>query len=111
MWKTECSKEEKSEKKEVQRWTEKGEKIADMREKMVALIRQIVIPFWAGEIADHLIANDVAPVVHGEWEKVIPTKSAAKWSTKVSCSICHKAGFERYDFCPNCGAKMDIKEV
>ena len=37
--------------------------MADMRGKMVALIRQIVIPFWAGEIADHLIANDVIPVV------------------------------------------------
>ena len=34
-----------------------------MREKMVELIRQIVIPFWAGQIADHLISNDVVPVV------------------------------------------------
>lgn len=34
-----------------------------VREKMVELIKQIVIPFWAGEIADHLISNDVVPVV------------------------------------------------
>ena len=34
-----------------------------MREKLVELIRQIVIPFWAGQIADHLISNDVVPVV------------------------------------------------
>lgn len=34
-----------------------------MREKMVELIRQIVIPFWAGQIADHLISNNVVPVV------------------------------------------------
>lgn len=34
-----------------------------MREKLVELIREIVIPFWAGEIADHLISNDVVPVV------------------------------------------------
>ncbi len=34
-----------------------------MREKLVELIKQIVIPFWAGEIADHLLSNDVVPVV------------------------------------------------
>ena len=34
-----------------------------MREKMVALIRQIVIPYWAEQIADHLISNGVAAVV------------------------------------------------
>lgn len=34
-----------------------------MREKLVELIKQIVIPFWAGQIADHLISNDVIPVV------------------------------------------------
>ena len=52
-------------------------------------------------------AVDTAPVVHGKWEKVIPTKSAAKWSTQVSCSICHMKGYSRHKFCPNCGAKMD----
>ena len=41
-----------------QEWT-----VNDMREKLVELIRQIVIPFWAGQIADHLISNDVVPVV------------------------------------------------
>lgn len=34
-----------------------------MREKMVGLIRQIVIPYFAEQIADHLISNDVVPVV------------------------------------------------
>ena len=46
-------------------------------------------------------------VKHGRWERVIPTKSAAKWSTKVSCSVCHKQGYTYYNHCPNCGAKMD----
>ena len=52
-------------------------------------------------------AADVAPVRHGCWERVIPSKSAAKWSTKVSCSNCHNAGYTRYKFCPNCGCRMD----
>ena len=52
-------------------------------------------------------AADVAPVRHGCWERVIPSKSAAKWSTKVSCSNCHSAGYDHHKYCPNCGAKMD----
>ena len=52
-------------------------------------------------------AADVAPVRHGCWERVIPSKSAAKWSTKVSCSNCHSAGYAHHNYCPNCGAKMD----
>ena len=53
------------------------------------------------------IIVDVAPVRHGCWERVIPSKSAAKWSTKVSCSNCHSAGYVHHKYCPNCGAKMD----
>ena len=52
-------------------------------------------------------AADVAPVRHGCWERVIPSKSAAKWSTKVSCSNCHSAGYAHHKYCPNCGAKVD----
>ena len=51
-------------------------------------------------------AADVAPVRHGRWERVIPSKGAAKWSTKVSCSNCHSAGYTRYKYCPNCGCLM-----
>ena len=43
----------------------------------------------------------------GKWEKVIPTKSAAKWSRKVSCSICHREGYDYHRYCPNCGARME----
>ena len=52
-------------------------------------------------------AADVAPVRRGCWERVIPSKSAAKWSTRVSCSNCHSAGYAHHKYCPNCGAKMD----
>lgn len=52
-------------------------------------------------------AADVASVVHGRWDRVIPSKSAAKWSSKVSCSVCHNAGYNHFKYCPNCGAKMD----
>ena len=52
------------------------------------------------------IIVDVSPVRHGRWERVIPSKSAAKWSTKVNCSNCHNAGYTRYKYCPNCGCLM-----
>ena len=55
-----------------------------------------------------LPAADVAPVVHGRWDRVIPSKSAAKWSRKVSCSVCHNVGYDHFKYCPNCGAKMDV---
>ena len=50
---------------------------------------------------------DAVEVAHARWERVIPTKSAAKWSTKVSCSVCHKQGYTHHNYCPHCGAKMD----
>ena len=59
------------------------------------------------EYAKNIPAADVAPVRHGCWERVIPSKSAAKWSTRVSCSNCHSAGYAHHKYCPNCGAKMD----
>lgn len=52
-------------------------------------------------------AVDVAPVCHGRWDRVIPSKSAAKWSRKVSCSVCHNVGYNHFKYCPNCGAIMD----
>ena len=59
------------------------------------------------EYAKNIPAADVVAVRHGRWERVIPSKSAAKWSTKVSCSNCHSAGYAHHKYCPNCGAKMD----
>ena len=52
---------------------------------------------------------DAELVKHGQWEKVIPSKSAAKWSNKMSCSICHKQGYTYYNYCPSCGAKMEVE--
>lgn len=43
-------------------------------------------------------AADVQPVVHGRW----------KWSEGGQCSECgfHNSNFG-YNYCPNCGARMD----
>jgi rubrerythrin len=65
-----------------------------------------------GEIAD------VVEVKHGEWEEIdnlviehgLPTVKGKTWR----CSICGEARKNRtapdMNYCPNCGAKMDLKE-
>ena len=66
-----------------------------------------------GEIADEVPAADVAPVVHGHWDK--PTKLFPYWDWK--CSVCGCEEYRQMDsqghyrimkYCPNCGAKMQI---
>ena len=52
-----------------------------------------------------LPAADDAPVVHGRW---VPTK-APFMNECEDCSVCgyRTVWGHRYNFCPNCGAKMD----
>lgn len=64
---------------------------------------------------EHIPAADVAPVVHGRWVSV-PYKLARV------CSVCNRdepykfddifadIDADVYDYCPNCGARMDEVE-
>ena len=85
-----------------------------MRKKMIELIQQIVIPYWAELIADHLIANDVTIPVHGHWKLFGITGNASnvpyiKYSY-AECSVCRdveSSVLYSRRFCPNCGAMID----
>lgn len=61
----------------------------------------------AQQIIHTLPAADIAPVVHGEWEIVkLPPDPGYK---AKECSVC-KCNFwdlEEWDYCPNCGSRMD----
>ena len=50
---------------------------------------------------------DVAPVVHGKWRigGVHPNGVIGNWK----CSVCGGTGLSDSNFCPNCGAKMDLE--
>lgn len=50
-------------------------------------------------------AADVAPVVHGRWV----TTKAPFMNECEDCSVCgyRTVWGHRYNYCPNCGAKMD----
>ena len=57
-------------------------------------------------------AADVAPVVHGRWEAQEFWKYENKHSILYKtnrCSLCHYDVSSRllYNYCPNCGARMD----
>lgn len=56
---------------------------------------------------DSVLAADVAPVVHGHWIRQDESFTRFKCSNP-ECGIENCSGFENY--CPNCGAKMDIDE-
>ena len=61
----------------------------------------------------NLPAADVATVRHGEWEEVQQVGRNSrhiKYTTK-KCSVCgYWNGRRKTNYCPCCGAKMDMKE-
>ena len=62
----------------------------------------------AMEYVKQLPAADVQKVKHGKWEKI--TFITGEINT---CSLCGfgKSGYDdrAYNYCPNCGAKMEVK--
>lgn len=42
----------------------------------------------------------------GEWQKVDEQPYFRKHFDNVCCSVCHHKGMRKYNYCPNCGAKM-----
>lgn len=60
---------------------------------------------------------DVAPVVHGRWISWQEAENFVPSPDRHECSVCHDSaqvlvnGLELLsNYCPNCGAKMDIKD-
>ena len=59
-----------------------------------------------------LPSADVAPVVHGKWVKTDDDPE----DTAYQCSVCGKEALYKYntcdsvcsEYCPQCGAKMDL---
>ena len=47
---------------------------------------------------------DAVEVVHGRWERYIVEEEDVHYYT---CSVCNYMAIPRYNYCPNCGVKMD----
>ena len=60
------------------------------------------------EFVDNLPTIEVVPVVHGEWKQCFED-----WRMQIEGDECSVCGYQQYggvngfNFCPNCGAKMD----
>lgn len=62
--------------------------------------------------SDNLV--DAEPVKHGRW--INRTKSVkGLWDYRFDCSTCGhifwNAGIKNFNYCPACGAKMDLEET
>ena len=56
---------------------------------------------------DNFPAADVAPVRRGFWiiGGIVPAKNViGNWK----CSLCNGTSLHNSDYCPNCGAKMEV---
>lgn len=60
------------------------------------------------EEINHAPTIDAEPVKHGEWIEERNITTDGKGYTAYRCSVCQYAVLTKlYNFCPNCGAKMD----
>ncbi len=62
-----------------------------------------------GGVIDEIPAADVAPVAHGRWEYIPQTLNTLN---QLRCTCCGWWSLDpsidgAYNYCPNCGAKMD----
>ena len=55
-----------------------------------------------------LPAADVSEVVHGRW--IWNEEGEIDWEQFYRCSNCGDKEYWESNFCPNCGAKMDLEE-
>ena len=59
-----------------------------------------------------IISSDVAPVRHGRWINAYPDIEPNPMFMYGICSECgFEQGISKYlNYCPNCGAKMDLED-
>lgn len=72
------------------------------KEKLIELAKHIVVPYFAKEIADYLVANGVIVQKCGRWTRIDYRPLAHDYL----CSLCNYASEGAYNYCPNCGTKM-----
>lgn len=79
---------------------EKGKKMPDI------IIHDMTIDEFAeydnGGVGYLIGTGRVDEVKHGHWEVVDETEPR-----RYGCSVCKKLSWTEYNYCPNCGARMD----
>ena len=58
-------------------------------------------------IIEDMPAADVEPVRHGRWEAFYAEELCGYRRAYYVCSNCFNSSDDEFDYCPNCGARMD----
>ena len=73
-------------------------------------MQELYLPVHFQEfIVDEIPTADVAPVRYGYWVKE-KRDVLIHWHCSV-CKECYYLDMPNAEYCPHCGAKMDLKEV
>ncbi len=81
------------------------------RESVIVAVSEAYEPYASTLLAklfnriSEIPAAKVEPVRHGRW-----SPSADRRTSKVVCSECFSRSPLRFNYCPDCGAKMDLPE-
>lgn len=59
------------------------------------------------EAVDEALTADVVEVRHGFWGLETDEEEPLPMFKLVVCSVCNKKANNTYNYCPECGAKMD----
>lgn len=64
---------------------------------------------WADYLIEDAKPADVAPVRHAHW-RFVSRLDEVEWlyGAVMECSQCKHEEVAHYNYCPNCGAKMDL---
>jgi hypothetical protein len=74
------------------------------------------ICFAISIFVENMKSADVQPVVHGKWDTHDVVKVLCSGKTLDGFCQCEACGdvfplaYSEYNYCPNCGARMDLKE-
>lgn len=64
----------------------------------------------ARDLIDEAPIIDAEPVRHGKWEERV-FHNGCTFDHDLFCSVCnHNYGSPEYEYCPYCGAKMDLSD-
>lgn len=59
------------------------------------------------QIVDSIPTADVQEVKHGIWSEYADRDFDGNLFYTYTCSCCNKVFYHNYNYCPNCGARMD----
>lgn len=80
-------------------------RLEDIENSMIWDAQNCALLFAFRKFINKASAVDAAEVVHGRWV----WKPINKYTSRLHCSVCDNdyGADGKYNYCPNCGAKMD----